>query len=258
MEDKLNILLVEDKAEEMQAAVEIIKEAFPGVKLFKARSVQEALKELGLHNMDLLLLDIRLPDGTGFDVTREIRKYSQYRFVHIVFITGEDYDPLETYSAYHCYSFITKPYSKKSLVSQIGPLINDLEVEKNEGRVPARRKVRAFSAREGELLIPVDEILYAELRFREMVLHTTKGDYHIGRISVKTFLDYMDDQNFYRCHQSFAVNINKVRMITSSKYHEFVAIFDNDDKNCIISHRNYQEMKKLLGSKTERLEKESM
>ncbi|MBR2546784.1 MAG: response regulator transcription factor [Eubacterium sp.] len=254
MTTTLNVLIVEDDYNDLKHAKRIVEMNFPDVKVYDAGNRKEALNELAKHDMNLLLLDVRLPDGTGFDVARDIRNIPQYRFVHIVYITGEDYDPLETYNTYHCYSFISKPYTEDTMLEQLGPLLDELRQEKSENRVPVRREARAFSTTKGEIIIPVNDILYAELRFRNMVIHTRKGEYQTKRMSLKSFKEYINDPGFFICHESFIVNMRKVYMIEKGDKRSYVALFNNsDDKGCIVSQKRYKGMKELLDKKAAKM-----
>ena len=255
MTTTLNVLIVEDDYNDLKHAKRIVEINFPDVKVYDAGNKKEALNELAKHDMNLLLLDVRLPDGTGFDVARDIRNIPQYRFVHIVYITGEDYDPLETYNTYHCYSFISKPYTEDTMLEQLGPLIDELRQEKSENRVPVRCEARAFSTTKGEIIIPVNDILYAELRFRTMVIHTRKGEYQTKRMSLKAFKEYLNDPDFFICHESFIVNMRNVVMIEKTDKRSYVALFSNSsDKGCIVSQKRYKGMKEQWDKKVQRME----
>ena len=52
-----------------------------------ARTVKEAYAFFRANKYDLILLDITLPDGTGYDVCREVRRTST---IPIIFLTASD------------------------------------------------------------------------------------------------------------------------------------------------------------------------
>jgi len=52
-----------------------------------AQTVRQALALYQSNQYDLLLLDVTLPDGTGFDICREIRNTST---IPIIFLTASD------------------------------------------------------------------------------------------------------------------------------------------------------------------------
>lgn len=58
-----------------------------GYAVDNARTVKEALTLFRSNHYDLLLLDVTLPDGTGFDVCKEVRSSST---IPIIFLTASD------------------------------------------------------------------------------------------------------------------------------------------------------------------------
>ena len=77
------ILLVEDNAglnETNRRALEL-----HGYHVLTALTLDEARERLALCRPDLILLDVRLPDGSGFDFCREIRGSTD---AHILFLTS--------------------------------------------------------------------------------------------------------------------------------------------------------------------------
>lgn len=244
--DMLNVLIVEDVYDDMEVAAEMVEKHFPDVNVYKAGCKKKAMDDLGKYNIDLLLLDIKLPDGSGFELASEIREYSQYRFLHIVFITGQKHDPLDTYNKYHCYSFISKPYTEELFIGQLEPLINLLRQEIAEGRKPVRSKVKTFNVKDGERLIPIDDILYIDTAVRKVKLHTVNGNITVKGFTLAKVKNYIDDPDFIQCHQGFIVNMRHVIGINSKKYKTSFAELDNGDDGCLISERHMAEMRRLL------------
>lgn len=66
-------LIVEDIAEVRTALRDILHRAFPGVQAQTAGSVAEARTILRRGGVELVLLDLGLPDGSGMEVLREFR-----------------------------------------------------------------------------------------------------------------------------------------------------------------------------------------
>lgn len=66
-------LIVEDIAEVRTALRDILHRAFPGVQVQTAASVAEARTGLRRGGVELVLLDLGLPDGNGIEVLREFR-----------------------------------------------------------------------------------------------------------------------------------------------------------------------------------------
>jgi PAS domain S-box-containing protein len=71
-----NILLVEDHADSAEVLTAVLRNM--GYRVEACATVAEARKLAREKHFDLLLSDVGLPDGTGLDLIREIRKYSSY------------------------------------------------------------------------------------------------------------------------------------------------------------------------------------
>jgi len=88
-----------------------------GWRVVWVRSGEEALAELGRHQVRIVILDIRLPGIDGFDVARLVRTRSD---VPILMLTARDEEPdrvagLELGAD----DYLTKPFSPRELVARI-------------------------------------------------------------------------------------------------------------------------------------------
>ncbi len=71
----MNIILVEDDMPLCKTLVHIVRLYAPSVNLVACcHTVQEAQSALMHHKPDLVLADVRLPDGTGFDALMEVQQ----------------------------------------------------------------------------------------------------------------------------------------------------------------------------------------
>lgn len=81
-----------------------------------ASSYQEALTFLN-SSFDLILLDIQLPDGNGFDLLNEIKKR---RDIPVIFLTASDMEvSIVRGLDMGADDYITKPFKARELVSRI-------------------------------------------------------------------------------------------------------------------------------------------
>ena len=92
-----------------------------GYAVDKARTVKEALALFGNRHYDLLLLDVTLPDGTGFDVCRQVRSGST---IPIIFLTASDQEiSIVKGLDMGGDDYITKPFKLNELLSRIKALL---------------------------------------------------------------------------------------------------------------------------------------
>ena len=87
------------------------------------RTVNEALSHLvELHKYDMLILDVTLPDGTGFEVCEKVRKNGSQ--IPIIFLTASD-EEVSVIRGLDCGGddYITKPFKLGELCSRIRALL---------------------------------------------------------------------------------------------------------------------------------------
>lgn len=86
-----------------------------------ARTVKQALALYKNNQYDLLLLDVTLPDGTGFDICREVRNAST---IPIIFLTASDQEiSIVRGLDMGGDDYITKPFKLNELLSRIKALL---------------------------------------------------------------------------------------------------------------------------------------
>ena len=92
-----------------------------GYEVDNAGTVREALALFRENAYDLLLLDVTLPDGTGFDICREVRRGST---VPIIFLTASDQEiSIVKGLDMGGDDYITKPFRLNELLSRIKALL---------------------------------------------------------------------------------------------------------------------------------------
>ena len=72
----MKILIVDDEAPAREMSRSLLQKYFPeNTVCAEAVSVEQAYQAVLLHNPDLVLLDVDMPDGTAFDFLRKIFEY---------------------------------------------------------------------------------------------------------------------------------------------------------------------------------------
>lgn len=92
-----------------------------GYSVDNARTVQQALSLFKSNLYHLLLLDVTLPDGSGFDICKEVRGSSS---VPIIFLTASDQE-ISVVKGLDMGGddYITKPFKLNELLSRINALL---------------------------------------------------------------------------------------------------------------------------------------
>ena len=104
---KKKILTVDDEAMNNKIIAHIMKDE-PMYEVIPAKSGREALEILDKQHINLVLLDVKMPEMDGFEVLKLIREKHQ---VPVVFMTSDKtLDISAEYNQYTCDDYITKPF----------------------------------------------------------------------------------------------------------------------------------------------------
>lgn len=137
-----------------------------GYTVILAGCLEEARKALAASSVDLILLDVNLPDGSGYEMCREIRASSQ---VPIIFLTALDEEANVVVGLdLGADDYMTKPVRTKELLSRIKAVLrrnnknkdevniwnsDDIQVRVLEGTVFKKHKEITLTAQEYRLLL---------------------------------------------------------------------------------------------------------
>ncbi|HXZ91542.1 MAG TPA: response regulator [Burkholderiales bacterium] len=117
------VLIVEDDPD--QAALADLRVSMAGYAVRLARNCAELARELRTHAApDIVLLDIMLPDGNGWDVLASIRRHPKLALLPVVMLTAlNEPDEVRWGLALGADGYVTKPYSKSILAETIGAVL---------------------------------------------------------------------------------------------------------------------------------------
>jgi DNA-binding response OmpR family regulator len=116
------ILIVDDEPN-IVAALEYLLER-SGYEVHAAANGEEAMRQMQAFAPDLVLLDLMIPQLSGFDVCQRIRERPEWGAVKIVILSakGRDADVSKGLSL-GADAYVTKPFSNSELVARISALL---------------------------------------------------------------------------------------------------------------------------------------
>ncbi len=117
-EQKANILIVDDVAANLMILSDMVRQA--GHLPRPVISVAEAMKAVEAKIPDLILLDITMPEISGFEYCRMLKKNPKTQDIPIIFISAKDRveDKQEAFQL-GAADFITRPFEAQEVVMRI-------------------------------------------------------------------------------------------------------------------------------------------
>jgi PAS domain S-box-containing protein len=118
-EAPVNILIVDDEPKNLAVLEAILDD--PGYRLVRANSAAEALLALLADEFALLILDIRMPGVSGFELAQTIRARKKTANVPIIFLTAYYADDQSIIQGYEsgAVDYVSKPVNRAILRSKV-------------------------------------------------------------------------------------------------------------------------------------------
>lgn len=133
--DRLKLLLVDDDSDFCETVAEFLEGE--GFQLDSAASVEEAQRKLSQHSVDLVLLDINLPGGSGLSIAASIRARDETPII-IISGRGEMIDRVVGLEI-GADDYLPKPFELRELAARVRAV---LRRSRAGGRQPERRTDR--------------------------------------------------------------------------------------------------------------------
>ena len=123
-----SILIVEDNEVIVKGLRYLLEQE--KFKVSVCKNAKETMDAVGKQDIDLVVLDITLPDGDGFELCKYIKQYTD---IPIIFLTAKDeeQDVVKGFDL-GAEDYIIKPFRNRELLSRINNVLRRFSRESNE------------------------------------------------------------------------------------------------------------------------------
>ena len=239
----IRVFLVEDEPPAMRKLERMVAEE-PDLEVCgSASTVSDAIAGIAGTHPNLVILDIRLPDGTGFEILQALDEISDQRSLQIVFLTAYDEYALEAFNV-AALDYLLKPVSRERFSAAMGRVRERL---RSQPRAPQQRYTRRFlvERRKAAYLLPVDSIRHIGADRNYALLYTDPGEFAI-RATIEGLEKRLDPTEFARVSRSAIVRVAAIREVRRSEDSNCVLVMQSGDE--IACSRKYwtSALEKLL------------
>lgn len=202
----MKCLIVDDNTMARMALKQLVSQ-LPELELVKESSnAIEALSALNSLQVDLLLLDIEMPEMTGLELTRKMGNKRPL----IIFTTSKSDYAVEAFEL-NVVDYLVKPIALPRFKQAVEKATEALESNKEEVKVEEQGFV--FVKDNGVLKrISIDDILFLEAMGDYVKVHTAQK-FHVVHATLKSIEEKLPISKFIRVHRSYIVAINKIDYI---------------------------------------------
>ena len=210
----IRVIIIDDEENARITLRELLALNCPDVHIVaEAGSIPSAAKQIKLTQPDAIFLDIKLNEGTGFDLLEMFPKPN----FHVIFTTAYDQFALKAFK-YNAIDYLTKPIDPDELITAVHKIKQNAPVpEKINGLMNGIKAKKfdqiALSTNEELIFLKLADIIRLESNSNYTTFFTKNDTKVMVARTLKEFEDILPGHNFTRIHQSHIVNLDYVRKV---------------------------------------------
>ena len=184
-----------------------LEDSLPQEEDFEMESVgsgSELFKLLAEKHLDVICLDIDLPNMSGFDVAKRIGQ--DYPHIKIIFVSAHDQFVYSSFE-YYPFAFVRKKYLENEV-----PQVLDRYLKKLH---EAQRQI-TITTKEGIKRVDMNAITYVESCRNYYNIHLIYGNKYVCRGTLGSFEKEVINYDFYRIHSAYIINLAYVEKLADN------------------------------------------
>lgn len=183
-------------------------------------SVAEAVEFIDQNQPQLLILDIRLGDGTGFNILQKIKPYNY----SVIFVTAYNEFAIKAIR-FSALDYILKPIDESEYCNAINRAISSINSNMLQEQVETffnyyERKTQSrkivLKTSEAISIVDVSDITHCRSDSNYTTFYLTTGEKIMISKVMKEYEEILSEYGFFRPHHSFLVNLNYINKLDKS------------------------------------------
>ncbi len=213
--NRIRTVIIDDERQARASLKELIDlSGLPIQVVGEADGVQTGVNAILEHRPELLLLDIQLGDGTGFDVLDR----TLFKNFKVVFITAYDQFALQAFK-FSAVDYLLKPVAEKDFRDAISKVVLSHSTSENHPNVAAlmsnlisgSKKRLAVPGADNISLFDLDEIIHFQSDGSYTRVFIQGGKQILSGKSLKEYESLLSNHGFERVHNSHLINMQHLK-----------------------------------------------
>jgi two-component system LytT family response regulator len=226
----MKAIIIDDELSGREVLKKLVEVNCPDVTIVNTlSSIETGLNSIKDDKPDLVFLDIQMPAGSGFDLLNQLEKID----FEIIFVTAHDTFAVKAFK-YSAVDYLLKPIKVAELIEAV----NKASLRMNSNNSMDRIKFMLDKVnpdkkifRNNKILLPTlggfDIIEVSEITYCKSESNYTRFNFGDGKSLVvsktlKEFESILLENNFFRIHRSYIINLNCIAKYNKGKGGEVV------------------------------------
>lgn len=245
---KITTVIIDDEPRARETIKNMLMLYCPDLEIAgEAASVASGVGLINELQPDLVLLDIKMPDGTGFDLLKQLPSID----FSLVFITAFDEYAVKAFK-FSAVDYLLKPIDPDELVSTIDRVKQqkksdkvDLSVVLNNLRdLKKENKKLVLKTTESIFVVSIQEIIRCEASGNYTHFYLSSEHPILVSHTLKDYEEMLKGYSFLRVHQSHLVNLEHIKRYDKSDGGMLVM---TDNKTVPVATRKKEMLLNVLG-----------
>ncbi|MBI4649496.1 MAG: response regulator transcription factor [Bacteroidia bacterium] len=209
----IKLIIIDDENKARETIADILRLYCPNVEILaQCENVKTGIAAIQKYSPDLILLDINMPDGSGFDLLRQLEPVD----FKVIFITAYEEFAIKAIK-FSALDYIVKPVDPDELIEAINKAEQFSEKEDDELKLKAvianlesggkESKKIILKTAERIFLVNVQDITRCEADKSYTTFYLCDGRKLLVSKTIKEFDELLTGFAFFRPHQSHLINI---------------------------------------------------
>jgi len=211
----LRTIIIDDEPHMRQTLEKLVKEYCPNVKLVaKADGVKTGVQAIKKYHPDLILLDIKMNDGTGFDLLKQLEPV----YFKVLFITAFDQYAIKAFK-FSALDYLLKPIDPNDLTNAVNKaeqivlkeLNTQLDVMEDNMQSDSKTKKKIILKTFDNIhLVKISDIIYCQADDNYTNFHLLENNKIMVSNTLKEYDEMLSEFGFFRVHQSYLINLGHI------------------------------------------------
>lgn len=219
----MNFLIVDDERGARKLLHTFLSDYYTDCTIHEAANLQTAVNLLKTNDIDVVFLDIEMPEENGLEITRYFEP-AQINF-EIIFTTAYHQFAIDAFKL-HAIAYLLKPIDEDELIKATQKALAQRDQQRLSAKIENLKTALqqlsvskiALEVPKGILFMELEDIIYFEADGMYTNVHLSNNETKLVCKPLKFFTDQLETKPmFFKCHRSYLINLHYVKELVKNE-----------------------------------------